>query len=137
MDVINPAIAIEKTPDSQQARSGDTVTFTITVENTGDVTLADVTVSDVVAPGCAATFALLVPGAIETYSCSMVAGASDFTNVADVTGDDPNGDPVEDSDDAAVDVINPAIVIEKTPIASRLALVTRSPSPSRLRTQVM
>ena len=37
VDVINPAITIEKTPDSQQARAGDTVTFTITVDNTGDV----------------------------------------------------------------------------------------------------
>ena len=42
VDVINPAIEIDKTPDSQQARSGDTVTFTITVENTGDVDLTDV-----------------------------------------------------------------------------------------------
>ena len=52
VDVINPAIAIEKTPDSQQARSGDTVTFTIVVTNTGDVDLTDVEVTDAVAPAC-------------------------------------------------------------------------------------
>ena len=115
VDVINPAIVIEKTPDSQQARAGDTVTFTITVENTGDVTLTDVAVADAVAPSCNATFALMVPGAIETYDCTMTAGAVDFTNTASVTGDDPNGDPVSDDDSADVDVINPAITIDKTP----------------------
>ena len=115
VDVINPAITIAKTPDSQQALAGDTVTFDITVTNTGDVDLTDVTVTDAVAPDCDATFAALALGASESYSCSMVAGADDFTNTASVTGDDPLGNPVTDSDTADVDVINPAIEIQKTP----------------------
>ena len=115
VDVINPAITIAKTPDSQQALAGDTVTFDITVTNTGDVDLTDVTVTDAVAPDCDATFAAIAAGASETYSCSMVAGADDFTNTASVSGDDPLGNPVIDSDTADVDVINPAITISKTP----------------------
>ena len=115
VDVINPAIDIQKTPDTQQGRSGDTVTFDIRVENTGDVTLTNVTVTDAVAPNCDATFASMAPGAVETYTCTMTALADDYTNVASVTGDDPLSNPVIDSDDADVDVINPAVTIDKTP----------------------
>ena len=49
------------------------------------------------------------------WSCCTATVTADFTNVADVTGDDPNGDPVTDTDDAEVDAINPAIDIQKTP----------------------
>jgi len=113
--VVNPAITIEKSPDSQQALAGDTVSFDITVTNTGDVDLGDVTVTDALAPDCDATFASLGVGAGETYTCTMTAGAADFTNRADVTGDDPMGNPVTGSDTADVDVVNPAITIDKTP----------------------
>ena len=115
VDIINPAIDIQKTPDTQQALSGDTVTFDITVTNTGDVDLSNVTVVDVVAPDCDATVGGLAAGASTTYSCTMTAGSTDFTNTASVTGDDPIGNPVTDSDSADVDVINPAITVVKTP----------------------
>ncbi|MCP4304893.1 MAG: DUF11 domain-containing protein, partial [bacterium] len=115
VDVIGPAIDIQKTPDTQQTRDGDTVTFDIRVENTGDVALTDVTVTDAVAPNCDAGFASMAPGAIETYSCSMTAGDADFTNTANVTGDDPLNNPATDSDTADVDVISPAVEIVKDP----------------------
>ena len=51
VDVIAPAINIEKTPDSQSFQTGGTVTFTITVTNSGDVTLSSVAVTDALAPG--------------------------------------------------------------------------------------
>ena len=47
MDVIDPSIDIRKNAegaDSQQALVGDTITFTIYVENTGDVDLVNVVV---------------------------------------------------------------------------------------------
>jgi uncharacterized repeat protein (TIGR01451 family) len=115
VDVINPAVEVLKTPDSQQATAGSTVSFDITVTNTGDVDLTDVSVTDTPAPSCDATFASLAAGAVETYSCTMTAGAVDFTNTALVTGDDPLGDPVTDSDTADVDVIDPTVDIQKTP----------------------
>jgi hypothetical protein len=45
----------------------------------------------------------------------MVVAPDDFTNEATATGNDPNGDPVDDSDTAVVDVIHPCIDIEKDP----------------------
>ncbi len=51
----NPAISITKDPASQRFLNGGTASFTITVENTGNVTLTNVTVTDALAPGCART----------------------------------------------------------------------------------
>ena len=115
MDVIHPSIDIRKNAegaDSQQALVGDTVTFTIYVENTGDVDLVNVTVSDPQVPGCDNTYALLAAGTSDTYTCTVIA-ASDFTNVATVTGDDPLGNDITDTDPSSIDVIDPSIDIRK------------------------
>ena len=93
--------------DSQQALVGDTVTFTIYVENTGDVTLTNVVVSDPLVPDCDTTIASLAAGANTTYTCTVTA-AADFTNVATVTGTPPVGPDVTDTDPSSVDVIAPA-----------------------------
>ncbi len=113
--VVEPGIEIQKTPDLQQARAGDTVDFTITVTNTGGVALNNVTVTDATAPACDSIIGDLAVGETTSYTCSTTAGAADFTNTADVTGDDPIGNPVSDSDTADVDVIAPAISIQKSP----------------------
>ena len=66
MDVIDPSIDIRKNAegaDSQQVLVGDTVTFTIYVENTGDVDLVNVVVSDPLVPDCDTTIASLAAGA--------------------------------------------------------------------------
>ncbi|MFC2077649.1 hypothetical protein ACFLTM_02445, partial [Candidatus Bipolaricaulota bacterium] len=42
----NPEISITKTPDNQQVVAGELATFTIVVENTGDVALTNVSVAD-------------------------------------------------------------------------------------------
>ncbi|MDJ0665410.1 MAG: SdrD B-like domain-containing protein [Acidimicrobiia bacterium] len=115
VDVIVPAISITKDPATQQAHDGDTITFTITVTNTGDVDLTGVAVTDAVAPACDTSIGDLAVGASVGYDCTMVAGAVDFTNTAEVTGNDPLGGPVSDSDSADVDIINPSILIEKGP----------------------
>ena len=115
VDVIHPSIDIRKNAegaDSQQALVGDTVTFTIYVENTGDVDLVNVAVSDPLVPGCDATIGSLLAGANTSYTCTVVASA-DFTNVANVTGDDPLGNDITDTDPSSVDVIHPEIDIRK------------------------
>jgi uncharacterized repeat protein (TIGR01451 family) len=112
---INPGIAIAKTPDLQQVVSGATVTFTIRVTNTGDITLTNVTVADPLAPNCDRTFASMGPGAVQNYQCTIANVTADFTNVANVRGTPPAGPDVTDTDDAVVDVIGPAITIAKTP----------------------
>jgi uncharacterized repeat protein (TIGR01451 family) len=115
-NVVNPGIAIAKTPDLQQVVSGGTVTFTIRVTNTGDVTLNPVAVSDPLAPACnRANVGPLTAGQSTSYTCSVSNVTADFTNVATATGTPPSGPPVTDDDDAVVDVIRPSIAIAKTP----------------------
>jgi uncharacterized repeat protein (TIGR01451 family) len=113
--VIHPDIQIAKTPDTQMIASGSTVTFTIAVTNTGDVTLTGVTVSDALAPNCARAVGLLSPGASTRYGCTCANVLADFTNSATATGTPRVGDDVSDTDTAFVDVISPSIEIAKTP----------------------
>jgi len=115
LEVGNPAIDIEKTPDLQTVLSGTDVTFTIEVTNTGDVDLLNVEVTDVIAPDCDNEIGDLAVGASVTYECTLADVTEDLTNVAEVTGEDENGNPVDDEDPAEVDVVRPAINIEKTP----------------------
>ena len=115
VDVIHPAILINKTPDFQQVVSGDTVTFTIQVTNTGDITLSNVSVVDPLAADCGRTLGTLAPGVMATYQCTKVNVTNPFTNVAAVTGEPPVGPPVVDDDDAVVEVIHPDILVTKTP----------------------
>ena len=117
----NPAISITKDPASQRFLNGGTANFTITVTNTGNVTLTNVTVTDALAPGCARTSAqlganaTLAPGASFSYACTLANVTADFTNSATATGTPPVGADVTDTDTAEVDVIAPAINVEKTP----------------------
>ncbi|WHT19325.1 hypothetical protein N8J89_40635 [Crossiella sp. CA-258035] len=114
VDVVNPKVEIEKTAAPETVRQGDTVTFTIKVTNTGDAALTKVTVTDPATPACARTLPDLAPGAGQTYTCTYGAGAEDLVNTATVTGTDPTGREVTDSDDATVDVVHPAIEVSKS-----------------------
>jgi len=59
MEMGDPAIEFQKTPDMQTVQSGSAVIFTIRVENAGNMDLTDVAVSDSLAPACGASLALL------------------------------------------------------------------------------
>ncbi|MDY7076306.1 MAG: SdrD B-like domain-containing protein, partial [Chloroflexota bacterium] len=115
VNVIAPAIEIAKTPEAQTVLYNSTATFTIAVANTGDVALTNVTVSDDLAPNCAATLGTLAAEDSTSYECTLGNVLADFTNSATVTGTPPIGDDVIDTDTAFVDVIAPAIAIAKTP----------------------
>ncbi|MDY7080715.1 MAG: LamG-like jellyroll fold domain-containing protein, partial [Chloroflexota bacterium] len=117
VDVINPDIAIAKTPDAQTVRSDSMVTFTIAVTNTGDTALENVTVSDPLVPNCEQTVSTLAVGENHTYPCAVANVTADFTNSATATGTPPVGPDVSDTDTALVDVINPDVAIAKTPDA--------------------
>ena len=84
--VTHPAISIVKDPNSQTVTSGGTATFTITVLNTGDVTLTDVTVTDARSPDCDRTIGTLTPGQSVSYKCTKPNVTADFDNVAIATG---------------------------------------------------
>ncbi len=108
VDVIHPSVKITKTAVPQYAAPGDPVAFIITVENTGDVALSDVTVSDPGAPACSHMYGQLDPGASETCGCMITAPNGDFTNTATVKGAPPSGADVSSSDTETVGVAQPA-----------------------------
>jgi uncharacterized repeat protein (TIGR01451 family) len=82
----HPAITIVKNPKSQTVTRGGTATFTITVTNTGDVALTNVTVTDALSPNCNRTIGTLAPGASTSYTCTRANVTANFTNVAVATG---------------------------------------------------
>jgi uncharacterized repeat protein (TIGR01451 family) len=84
--VTHPAISIVKDPKSQTVTVGNKATFKITVTNTGDVALANVTVSDPLSPNCNRTIGTLAPGASTSYTCTKANVRSSFNNVAVASG---------------------------------------------------
>jgi uncharacterized repeat protein (TIGR01451 family) len=140
--VPQPAIAIVKNPKSQTTAIGGTATFSITVTNTGNVTLTDVHVVDPLSPNCNRTkadipaLASMIPGAAVTYTCTRPnmkctgPGApfkcALFTNVATAIGTPPVGPDVTATDTAPVKVApqkppapkKPKVVSHKKPKAT-------------------
>ena len=118
-DVINPDIQVTKSVDDDVIYSGDTVTYTIKVKNTGDdpltaIDTSDDTCSPLSAPsGDTGSDSILSVGEEWTYTCSMALTA-DTTNTASSTGTDSNGGTVDDDDTASVNVINPDIQVTKS-----------------------
>lgn len=111
IDVIHPAVAVARTVEPKTVRPGDTVTSAITVTNTGDSVLRDVSVADPGAPACAKSLGSLEPRATQNHRCTQVAGEADFTATAAVTATDATNRPVTATAGEPVDVIHPAVTI--------------------------
>ncbi len=73
-------------PDTREIHYGTDVSYEIFVQNTGEVTLTGVEVTDALAPGCAKLIGTLEAGATFTYTCVHPAVTQEYTNVAQVTG---------------------------------------------------
>ncbi|WP_166637326.1 DUF7507 domain-containing protein, partial [Algoriphagus boseongensis] len=115
----NPAISIEKTSDvSEVNNAGDVIKYTLTVTNTGNVTLNSVKISDPLT-GYDNLYGSMVPGQVIKVETSYTVTQSDvdsgsILNVATAEGFNGN-EKVSDQDDAVVKATqSPAISIEKT-----------------------
>ncbi len=112
--MIAPEIDIQKTPDTQTVVTGSDVTFTITVTNTV-MPISPTWLSPMPWHLHAMPPSPRCRWAPSRHDFTVTGVTADFTNVADVIADEPAGGTVTDSDDAIVDVIDPAITIAKTP----------------------
>jgi len=118
--VENPQVTVGKTPASQAVVSGGTANFTITADNTGNVDLTGVVISD---PQCDTLTGptgddgdnVLETSEVWSWSCTVNNVTADFTNTATVTGTPPTGPDVSDNDSADVTVQSPSMVVSKTP----------------------
>ncbi|MCK6692979.1 MAG: HYR domain-containing protein, partial [Thermoanaerobaculia bacterium] len=104
--------ALDLGPDNK-LNAGDVINYAITVTNTGNVMVSNITLSDPNASGLNCSFAppfSLSPGASVNCTASHTITQADilagfYGNSATATGEDPNGDPVTDISD---DPDNPA-----------------------------
>ena len=125
VDVINPGLTVTKTVDSPIAVTGDTdsvdVVFTITVRNSGDVAIDDVTVSDLgAAVDCGdgtAVIGTMEPGdevdctATVTVTPDADGNWAALDNNAEACGTNPLGGEECDEGDATADFAG--IIVEK------------------------
>jgi len=87
------------------AQVGESITYIFVVENTGNVTLTNVTVTDPLVTVSGGPIPILIPGEMDmtTFTGTYILTQADVdngmvNNTATVTGDDPNGDSVMDTD---------------------------------------
>src|SRR5690606_22443459 len=117
-----PAIEIVKTADkSTVSTAGEVITYTLTVTNTGNTTLENYTVTDVLFPEWRGRIEQLLPGKSQPFTLEYTVTQTDIdnggvVNVARVTGDNP-GDP-DDEDEIEVPVGKDAS-IKITKVADR------------------
>ena len=118
LHILEPEITVTKTADTPISKVGDTVIYTITVENTGDETLYDITVVDSLLGDLGGSYAdIMAPGASETHQFPYVIKDTDpdpLPNVVEVTGTDISGFTVTDSDNVNVDLVHPGLTLDLT-----------------------
>jgi len=133
VDEVHPAIEVRKTAvagDSDGAgcpgvedlvrRSGDAVTWCFVVENIGDVDVTDVRLDDPTLGVdqtdltlLSGSLASLAPGQTALLYLEDPAVTADVDNLVTATAVPPIGADVTDTDTASVDVIHPALTIDK------------------------
>ncbi|WP_344789462.1 DUF7507 domain-containing protein, partial [Postechiella marina] len=109
--IVNPMIELLKTASvdagiDNHINEGDIITYTFTVENTGDVTVSNITVTDVMLgvtdlPVISGTLDPTETGVV-TFDYTITAAdiaAGRIENTATANGVDPYGDPVTDISD--------------------------------------
>src|SRR5690606_28517893 len=76
-----PGVEIEKAADRETvSEAGEVITYTLTVTNTGNVTLRDYTVTDVLFPGWSAGIETLAPKATRSFELEYEVTQADIDN---------------------------------------------------------
>ncbi len=122
-DIIHPAISVTKSCDAY-ARVGDSVHYSITVSNTGDVPLDKFSVSDTLLgdlsgeAGCGATLAVGASCTINMTRTVLETDPDPLPNSATATYSLPGTYNItasySDSDSCSTDIIHPALHVTKT-----------------------
>lgn len=114
------AVSLTKTADKKTAATGEQVTYTFAIKNTGTSTLNTLQLDDTDFPACNRTIsnANLAPGATRTETCTVTEFPTSTTtgvaNRAKVTATPPSGTAVSANATATV-VDNKALTLSKTP----------------------
>jgi uncharacterized repeat protein (TIGR01451 family) len=124
VDILRPAIALNKTTDREQAAEGDTISYTYTVSNTGNTHLSNVSVADDTIEGIEYQSGdtnedeLLDVDETWVFNATHTVSAGDpdaLVNTATVCGMDALDRTVESEEaSASVDILRPAIALDKT-----------------------
>lgn len=120
--VFNPEIALIKTAEiAGTGLEGEVITYTFTVTNTGNVTLSNILVDDILTDtvDLAVTPSTLPPGETGTATATYIIAPADIiagnvTNSALVKGYDPDGNEVGDISGTDIDNDDPTINIVST-----------------------
>ncbi|MEV4312376.1 hypothetical protein [Actinocrispum sp. NPDC049592] len=114
--VIDPAITVTKSASPTTVLNGQTVNYDISVRNTGNTALSQVSVDDKQIDNCdRGDLGTLYVNQIVTVNCSVVAGDYGFTNNVTVSGTDKIGKRVTADAHAAFAVVAPKIEFTVTP----------------------
>jgi uncharacterized repeat protein (TIGR01451 family) len=127
VDILQPSIAINKTAEPAQAHEGDTITYTYNITNPGNTPLFAISVIDNKAgnityeggyqSGDTNGNEILDVDESWVFTATYNVTAEDVSplvNTATVSGTDALSQSVESEDTASVDILRPAIAINKT-----------------------
>ncbi len=110
LDLLDASIQVVKTSSATVINSGGSVTYTYTVTNTGSAIVTSIAVNDdkcspvTYQSGDAGTVGTLETTETWIYQCTTTL-TSTTTNIATVSGKDPNNRTIEDTDAVTVKVI--------------------------------
>ncbi|WP_338226486.1 DUF7507 domain-containing protein, partial [Algoriphagus confluentis] len=103
----DPSLRMDKSVSGGPIEEGQVLTYTIVITNDGNQTISDIVITDDLDPDSPVSIGDLAPGDSFTYTFDYVVTAADeengaVSNTANVSGQSPDGNPIEDSDTANI-----------------------------------